>query len=120
MEQTEVTELQKEEQYLQEVISFADRRIEELQNKQVLLQEEINSQSKVLREEVTQLIRDFDDIVQLTMENAVLSRAQLQYTDASKEIRRLQMRSMTPSAPAYALGCPLLRRGYLFLLQRCC
>ena len=96
MEQTEVTELQKEEQYLQEVISFADRRIEELQNKQVLLQEEINSQSKVLREEVTQLIRDFDDIVQLTMENAVLSRAQLQYTDASKEIRRLQKLKESP------------------------
>jgi len=94
--QTEVAELQKEEQYLQDVISFAEKRIEELQNKQELLQEEINSQSKLLREEVTQLIRDFDDIVQLTMENAMLSRAQQQYTDAAKEILRLQKLKGSP------------------------
>ena len=55
--QTEGTELQKEEQYLQEVICFADRRIEELRNKQSALQDEMNSQAKVLREEVTQLIK---------------------------------------------------------------
>ena len=94
--QNEVAELQKEEQYLQEVIGFADKRIEELRNKQTGLQEEINSQSKVLREEVTQLIRDFDDIVQLTMENAVLSQAQQQYTDAAKEILRLQKLKESP------------------------
>ena len=94
--QTEMSDLQKEEQYLQEVLCFADKRIEELHDKQESLQEEINSQSTVLREEVTQLIRDFDDIVQLTMENAVLSRAQQQYTDAAKEILRLQKLKESP------------------------
>ena len=89
-------ELQEEKYYLQKVIHFADQRLDALQNRKLLLQKEIAAQTEVMREELTQIIRDFDDIMQLSMENAVLTDVQKQYAESDKEYHRIQNLKASP------------------------
>ena len=92
----EQTEMQEEREYLQEVISFTEQRMEELQRKKELLKGEVEEQAEVMREELTQVIRDFDDVIQLSMENAALTCVQKQYADNEKEYCRLQKLKESP------------------------
>ena len=95
-EQNERTDYQQEEGYLQEVIAFADQKMEGIASRREALKQEAMEQAKVMHDELAQMIVDFDDIIRLSVENDAMSRVQKQYEDNEAEYRRLEAIKESP------------------------
>ena len=87
---------QQEERYLSEVTGFAARKQEGIVQQREGLKQEILEQAGVMREELGQMIIDFDDIIQLSLENEALTRVQKRYEENEKEFERLEKIRQSP------------------------
>ena len=92
----EKDDFQKEAEYFDRVEALIHSKLEKLYDKKVLLREQVVRERKDMWDENRHLIRDFDDIILLSSQDANVSFAENQYERNELEIRRLTEMEKSP------------------------
>ena len=89
-------EFQEEQQYLERVERYIEKRIPILLEKKAELRSDISKGRKDMWEEGTHGVNDFDDIVDLTLRSEVIVSDEKQYIENLKELQKLEKMKENP------------------------